>query len=133
VRDVAESLVSIGVKFDTVASSPLKRAIQTAQCVAQELDSKKKVEEWGELKPEGSRLELYKRLSQLNRESSVLLVGHEPYLSSMVSEIAFDNPSARIVLKKSGLARLSVTAFSPKAHGELRWLLTPRLLRKMAN
>jgi hypothetical protein len=34
-----------------------------------------------------------------------------------------------IVLKKFGLARISITPLNPKLEGELRWLLTPLLLR----
>ena len=132
VRDVAESFAALGIKFDTIAASPLKRALQTAEQVAKVAKSKKSVEEWNELKPEGNRQDLYKRLSQLSRESSVLLVGHEPYLSSMISEVASDTPSSRIILKKSGLAKLSLTTFHPKAQGELRWLLTPKLLKKIS-
>src|SRR5262249_8757356 len=66
-REVAESFGALGIKFDTIATSPLKRALQTAQQVAKVSKSKKSVEEWGELKPEGNRQDLYKKLSQLGR------------------------------------------------------------------
>jgi hypothetical protein len=38
----------------------------------------------------------------------------------------------RISLKKGGLAKLLVTGFNPKISGELRWLLTPKQIRRMA-
>jgi phosphohistidine phosphatase len=50
----------------------------------------------------------------------------------MVSEIVFDGGAGRIVLKKAGLAKITVTAFQPRARGELRWLLTPKHLKKVA-
>jgi hypothetical protein len=37
-----------------------------------------------------------------------------------------------IVLKKSGLARISITSMNPKLKGELRWLLTPMLLKSIS-
>ena len=133
VADIAKALSKLNVRFDFVATSPLKRARQTAETVARVLKVKKgTVEEWSELKPEGRRLELYRRLSQFKPESSVLVVGHEPYLSTMVSEIMFDGGTGRIVLKKAGLAKITVTAFQPKVRGELRWLLTPKHLKKIA-
>jgi phosphohistidine phosphatase len=62
----------------------------------------------------------------------VLVVGHEPYLSTMVSEIVFDSGNGRIVMKKAGLAKITVASFQPKIKGELRWLLTPKHLKKVA-
>jgi phosphohistidine phosphatase len=132
-EQVAYGLSKLGTKIDLIATSPLKRSLQTAQIVAKTLNIKKgKVEEWDQLKPEGSRSDLYRKLGQLKLESSVLLVGHEPYLSNMISEIVYGNPSSGIVLKKAGVAKIALTSVQPKARGELRWLLTPRHLKKLA-
>jgi phosphohistidine phosphatase len=134
VEKVAKALQALGIKFDFVATSPLKRAYQTAEIVSKALKIKKgKVEEWNELKPEGKRPELYRRLSQLKPESSVLVVGHEPNLSTMIHEIVFGNGNGKIVLKKAGIARIQVTSFQPDTKAELRWLLTPKLLKNMIN
>jgi phosphohistidine phosphatase len=132
VSDIAKSLKELGTKFDVVITSPLKRAHQTAAIVAKTLKIEKKMQDWAELSPEGNRLDLYNKLSQLKQQSSVLVVGHEPYLSKMVSEIIFDgNNGGRIDLKKTGLARIRIISSTPKFQGELRWLLTPKLLRNM--
>jgi phosphohistidine phosphatase len=46
------------------------------------------MENWDELKPEGNRKELYRKLSQkFKQDSSILIVGHEPYLSTLISEV----------------------------------------------
>lgn len=135
VGEVADSLADLGLKFDVIASSPLKRALQTAEIVTKVLKAKKKIELWDELKPESSRSDFYKRLSQVKRESSVLVVGHEPNLSTIIGELVFSDGDSsaqgRIVLKKSGLAKVAITTFQPRAQGELRWLLTPRHLKKI--
>jgi phosphohistidine phosphatase len=142
VEKIAEALQDLGVKFDFVATSPLKRAYQTAEIIAKTLKVKKgKMEGWDELKPEGKRPELYRRLSQFKQQSSVLVVGHEPYLSTMIREIVFGNGreivfgngAGIIILKKAGLARVEVTSFQPNMKAELRWLLTPKLLKNMIN
>jgi phosphohistidine phosphatase len=133
IEEVASAIARLGVGFDFVATSPLKRARQTSDAVIKILKVKKgSVEEWDELKPEGRRTELYRKLSQFRPESSVLVVGHEPYLSTMISEIAFGNGAGGIVLKKAGLAKITVTSFQPRIKGELRWLLTPKHLKKVA-
>jgi phosphohistidine phosphatase len=133
VEEVAQALAELGIKFDFVATSPLKRSSQSAGVVAKALKVKKgNLEEWDELKPEGKKQELYHKLSQFKPESSVLVVGHEPYLSTMISEIAFGNGAGGIALKKAGLAKLGITSFQPKVKGELRWLLTPKHLKRVA-
>jgi phosphohistidine phosphatase len=133
VEEISRALDKLGIKFDFIATSPLKRASQTAEVVGRTLKTKKgNVEEWNELKPEGRKVDLYRKLSQFKQESSVLVVGHEPYLSTMISEIAFGNGTGGIVLKKAGLAKLTLTSVQPKIRGELRWLLTPKHLKKFA-
>jgi len=131
-EDVARSLSRLKIKPDHIVSSPLKRARETADGVAKALKQRGKVEIWDELKPEGSKQELYKRLSKLKQESTVLCIGHEPYLTQAINEIMGHQGASKMVLRKCGLARVSIKAFNPKMDGELRWLLTPRLLKRMS-
>ncbi len=131
-EDVARALSRMKLRPDHIITSPLKRSRESANIVAKSLKERDKVEIWDELKPEGSKQELYKRLSKLKPESIVLCVGHEPYLSQTINEVMGHQGLPRIVLRKCGLARLSVKAFNPKIEGELRWLLTPRLLKRMS-
>lgn len=134
VSEIATSLKDLGIKLDIVISSPLKRAHQTASIVAKTFKIEKKIQDWAELSPEGNRLELYNKLSQLKQQSSILVVGHEPYLSEMISEIIFGgNKGGRIFLKKAGLARIRIISSTPKFQGELRGLLTPKLLKNMSS
>ncbi len=131
----AEAMAESGYEFDVVASSPLRRAKETAMVVQRALKRKAPVEEWQELSPEGNREALYRRLARLKPDASVLIVGHEPYLTTAMGEIigagAEGAERLRIVLKKGGMARLSVPGFTPRISGELRWLLTPKQIRKL--
>lgn len=111
------------------------------------------VQVWNDLAPEGDRALVYKNLAKFQYDSKVLVVGHEPFLTKMVAEIVSSSSSPNtprrvrhsssdsnpylgygrgkhrsIVLKRSGLARISITSMNPKLKGELRWLLTPMLL-----
>ncbi len=131
-EEIAESLLTMGVKFDVVLASPLKRAYETAAIVSKTFKSLDRLEQSDELKPEGKRSDLYRKLAKLKAESSVLLVGHEPYLSTMIGEMVSGNGNSHITLKKGGLAKVRATSFLPKASGELRWLLTPKQIRKMS-
>jgi phosphohistidine phosphatase len=91
------------------------------------------MEDWDELKPEGNRLDLYRKVSsRFKQQSSVLIVGHEPYLTDMISEMIFDGKAGTIVLKKAGLARIEANSSLSMLHGQLKWLLTPRHMKNMA-
>lgn len=91
------------------------------------------IEKWDELKPEGKRQLLWKRLSKINFKSSVLMVGHEPQLGDIISEIILSDYAIRghIHLKKCGLAKVKILSFTPKIKGQLNWLITPKSLKKM--
>jgi len=128
--DLSNGLTSLELKLDYIFTSPLLRAKQTAEIVAKSLKYKGKVEELDALKPEGSKLEFYSALSRMKQDSMILVVGHEPYLSEMISE-AISQSGCRIDLKKAGLARIRILSTLPIIRGELRWLLTPKHLKKM--
>jgi phosphohistidine phosphatase len=105
-----------------------------------------------ELLPEGDSLELYNRLQHIVSESSVLIVGHEPYLTRIKDDViskqrrkdrsrgsATNRTSMKgmsiiersIVVKKGGLAKIRIISTTPELRGELRWLLTPRILKSL--
>jgi phosphohistidine phosphatase len=130
IEEISKGLNSLEIQLDYIFTSPLLRSKQTAQIVLKNLKCKNQIQELDELKPEGNKLQLYNKLSTLKKDSSVLLVGHEPYLSEMIGE-AVSNGSSRINLKKAGLVRIKTTSFLPKIQGELRWLLVPKHMKKM--
>jgi phosphohistidine phosphatase len=131
IESIGESLKEWKIVFDQVLTSPLPRAHETASIVAKVLGIEERLEKCDELKPEGNRLDLYKKLAKMKRQSSVMIVGHEPYLTMLIGEIISGNPDSNISLKKGGLAKIEIEVFLPRISGELRWLLTPRQITKI--
>lgn len=131
IEEIAESMRDMDLEFDKIATSPLARALETAEIVSKIYKLPGKLEVWDELKPEGNRLDLYRRLSRLKQDADVLLVGHDPFITTVIGEIISGSLSAKIVLKKGGLARVQINSFTPRAAGELRWLLTPKQIKNM--
>jgi len=129
-QKIAKSLKSIGLQTKQIYTSPLKRARETAEITAKILNIPT-LEEWDELKPDGSKVALYRKLERLEQNSRPILVGHEPYLTSMIGEI-IGTKSPKIVLKKGGVGKVRITSFTPRISGELRWLLTPKIMSKMS-
>jgi phosphohistidine phosphatase len=128
---LADTLKALGLSFDTIASSPLKRTEDTAKIVAERLGLSKRLEKWKELEPTSDTSLLLMKLSGLRTGSAILIVGHEPQLSTVVGEITSGRPT-RLALKKGGIAKINVDEFRPRISGELQWLLTPKIVKKVA-
>jgi phosphohistidine phosphatase len=130
---IARSVKALNLRFSAIVTSPLKRAVQTAKIIAKVLAIENRISVWNDLVPEGSRSKLYNKLNQYTRDSSVLMIGHEPYLSNIMYDMIFQknrvNQLGRMSLKKAGLAKIRVISLTPNISGELRWLLTPRILK----
>ena len=129
-KKIGKTLKESGLRARQIVTSPLRRARETAEIIAHTLKIPV-VEEWDDLKPDGDRESLYQKLARIETSSSVVIVGHEPYLTSMIGEV-IGAPDARLVLKKGGLAKVRITSVAPTLRGELRWLITPKLMTRMS-
>ena len=56
--DIAKSLKELGVQFNLIITSPLKRSHQTASLALMTFNSENNMENWDELKPEGNGKEI---------------------------------------------------------------------------
>ncbi len=115
-------------KVDRVVSSPLKRAAQTAELAAAELELKS-TESFDELSPGASPERLLRRLTSLPSSQTVVLVGHEPDLSRFAAALI---GGGRLELKKAGACQIAFHGKPAKSEGALSWLLAPRQLRRLA-
>jgi len=127
-HQIAEAIIGMELKFDLILSSPFTRAEQTASIVARELGQEVTFSEF--LEPDGNALELVAEIND-EKPQRVLLVGHEPYLSQLVSVLTTGGSDAAIELKKGGLCKLTTDKLSFGRCATLHWLLTPKLLREL--
>jgi phosphohistidine phosphatase len=131
-RRAAAALRALELNFDLVLSSPLARARQTAEIVAAELKAKARLEFADELKPGGDAKKLAKKISGANHPpANVLLVGHEPDLSELISRFVAGGPGGGFALKKGGLAKLEIEKLRAGKCATLAWLLTPAQMKLM--
>jgi len=128
IRQVAEAMLAMELKFDLILSSPYVRAAETAKIVAGELDEEVTFTNF--LLPEGNPLELIREIND-NKPQSVLLVGHEPDLSRLMSLLISGDSEAAIELKKGGLSKLTAEKLMFGQCATLHWLLTPKQLRSL--
>jgi phosphohistidine phosphatase SixA len=89
------------ISFDTLLSSPLTRARQTAEIIANRVEEKVGFSD--HLKPEGNMEKLIGQIKKMRPvPETVLVVGHEPYLTRLISELCLGGPGLPIKLKKGG-------------------------------
>ena len=133
IRGICEAMKALELSFEHLLSSPYRRASQTAEIVATELGLKKALEFRDDLTPEGDSKALVRHLSKLEpTPENVLLVGHEPYLSGLISQLISGEIAAAIDLKKGGLAKLEIeTQLRLGPCAKLAWLLTPKQMALM--
>lgn len=113
-----------------LVSSPLVRAIQTAE-ILQASWTHLEALSIGELKPESAPAEFSRWLAEqtLEPDATVVIVGHEPHLSSLVSWFLGGTSRPLIELKKGGACLVDFKAGVDKGRGRLAWLATPKMLR----
>jgi phosphohistidine phosphatase len=118
-------LGALKVQAEVIVSSPLKRALQTAQFVGNELGYEGKVEISPALAPEADFADFQKMLEKYADRQDVLVVGHNPSLFKFVGRLITLNGGAGIRMRKASVARIDMDKHPPL----LQWLIDPRMAR----
>ena len=121
VRQVAKFLNSIKVKPNLIVTSPLPRALQTAEIAAGPLKTKLRQDE--ALEP-GFGVSELRTVLKRHRSKVLMLVGHEPDFSSVISAMT----GAFLKMSKAGVALIDIDPETEK--GRLLWLFPPKFARK---
>ncbi|HEX9281796.1 MAG TPA: phosphohistidine phosphatase SixA [Candidatus Udaeobacter sp.] len=121
VRQVAKFLNRLKVKPDLIVTSPLPRALQTAEVAAEQLKTKLRQDE--ALEPGFGIGELSAVLKR-HRSKVLMLVGHEPDFSSVISALT----GGFLKMSKAGVALIDIDPETEK--GRLLWLFPPKFARK---
>jgi phosphohistidine phosphatase len=130
---IAKGMQNLALTFDRILASPFARSRRTAEIVAQALKLTSKLALSPLLQPEGDPKALIGELNPQQRTlNRVLLVGHEPYLSELMSTLVAGSPGVRVNLKKGALALVRTEALRYGQCASLEWLLAPRQLALLA-
>ncbi|NYT17544.1 MAG: phosphohistidine phosphatase SixA [Methanomicrobiales archaeon] len=128
IQHIASWLMKNRCHFNMIATSPLKRAEETAEIVAGVYGLTKSLVVWEDLSPGLDFDRLMEQIAFCDGLSSLLIIGHEPSLSGCIGRIISGGGAAEITLKKGGLARIRNFCPNPVS-GTLVWLLSPRHMR----
>ncbi len=121
IETVAGILQRLRISFDLILSSPLQRARETAEIIQQSL----KVPDFmtTESLISGNNLRDLIAAINDNRADTMLLVGHEPQLSSAISLLTAGDEQFRLEMRKASLACLEVKHPVKKGNAVLTWLI----------
>lgn len=122
---VGSYLNALKVQFDLIASSPLKRALQTASLVGTETGYDAKIQVTEALSPGATVSAFQQYVAGLGRYENVLIVGHNPNLPLFLGSLFASSGRSSIRMRKGAIARVDLT----RRPGALNWLVDPRILR----
>jgi phosphohistidine phosphatase len=125
-RNVLRAARDAAVAPALILTSPLKRAVQTAQLAAEVLDYKGDLLRTKALEPGAHPRMVWDEIRVHKDEPAILLAGHEPLFSSLAAYL-LGCPDLRVDFKKGALACVEVDRFGAEPHGALKWLITPKL------
>jgi phosphohistidine phosphatase len=125
-KEAAAGFAALDPDIDGVYTSPLVRAVQTAEIVARALGYKGKVEKMEQLAPGHSPDAVLTRLKTLEKKG-VILAGHEPNCSELASYLLGD---AVLQFKKGAICLIETETLQPRS-GTLIWHFSPAILRSI--
>jgi phosphohistidine phosphatase len=125
---VGRALAALETHVDIILSSPLKRAVQTASLVGNEMGYEGKLVLENGLRPVATFADFRKMLERYSRLEAIMVVGHNPNLSEFLGRCISDGGcEASVELKKGGIAKIEMARNS----ASLQWYMTPKLVRSI--
>ena len=128
IKTMGRWMVTMGYTFDLIATSPLKRARETAEIIGSTSKHEHGIQVWDILSPGGDPDSVIRQIALTGGDGSVLIIGHEPLLSTIISRTISGDGRASILLAKGGFARIKNISGHGDFHGELHSLITPKQL-----
>ncbi|WP_413584996.1 SixA phosphatase family protein [Bdellovibrio sp. HCB274] len=114
---------------DVIVTSPFTRAVQTAQILSQSYPGVKTIEV-PEMVPQSPPQALLKWFRTQGRNyKRIMIVGHEPHLSTFASFMLTGKAESFIDLRKSGILSLEIESFAQAEAGgaELMYSIPPKI------
>ena len=124
---MARILSALGAQIDVIVSSPLKRALQTAQFVGTELGYESKVEISEALSLDADYRAFLDLLAKYADREGVLAVGHNPNLFQFLGRLITGNGGANLRMRKASIVRVDLDRHPP----QVQWLIDPRTVRSI--
>lgn len=123
----ARAIAALSLQLDVIVTSPLLRARQTAEIVADRLKLRDEIVEDERLANGFDAKRLSEILGEHDKAEAIMLVGHEPTMSATIGRIVGD---AQVELKKGAFAGVALSDASA-TRGTLSCLIPPKVLTQL--
>ena len=125
-KRIAKELRKLDIKFDVILSSPFVRARETAEIMAKQFHSENILKLSSHLEVGGDPAALIHEINTSYKKfDRILLVGHEPYLSGLISMLVSGRTELSITMKKGGICKLSIASLRYDRCATFEWLRAP--------
>jgi phosphohistidine phosphatase len=129
---LAHVLNALKINFDLVLSSPLKRALQTAQFVATETGYEAQILLSTALAPDATFADFERLLREASGRENILVVGHSPNIQMFLANLLVQGDAdskaiPQIRMRKGAIARVSIA----RGSAMLQSLIDPRIVRTL--
>ena len=124
-------LRQLQVKLDRVLTSPLVRAVQTAEILSAAVAGGSPLVTVDALRPGGRYDALMSSLARLGAEGSIALVGHMPSIGEAAARLI--GAPEPLAFKKGAICCIEVDGLPPSGVGLLHWFLPPKALRALGH
>ncbi|MGE3842901.1 MAG: phosphohistidine phosphatase SixA [Vicinamibacterales bacterium] len=128
-HEVGRGLVALGVTVESVLTSPFVRARQTAEILAASWPKAPGVTDLSALAVGGAIADVCAALATRGGSQHLALVGHMPGLGELASELL--GMAQPVDFKKGAVLCLELNRTPARGAATLRWLATPRMLRRI--
>lgn len=126
-RAAVKGLAVLGIAPDTIVTSPLTRAAQTADILQRGLGGRARLVTSAALAPGGSPADAAQAVGAA-KGRVVAVVGHEPGLGELAAWLI--GARQPLPFKKGGVCLIELAEWPPAARsGMLIWFATPKMLR----
>jgi phosphohistidine phosphatase len=129
-KEIARGLRELVKKIDVLATSPLVRAVQTAEIVGAAYEVPVG-ETTTALSPDSEMEEFEKWCADFEDAKRIAIIGHETHLTALVSWLLAGEEEAILKLKKGGVCLLEFDSGIKSGSGILNWLMTPGQLTRI--
>ena len=128
-KEAVKGLRRLDVEIDEIFTSPLIRARQTAELLAEGLEGKPPVKVLDALAPGHTSAAVMTQLAKAAKRRRIALVGHEPDLGELAAHLI--GAGRALAFKKGGICRIDVGGLNVRRAGSLVWFVPPALLRQL--
>ena len=125
-KQIGQLLAALEVEPEAFISSPLTRAVQTAELAAEQLPSHPSITIDDALRPDASYEQFQELLHHYERRSAIVVTGHNPNQSEFLSYLISGGTARDAAeLKKGAVAKVEYKL----GKATLQWCITPKLLK----